>query len=153
MSDYPLLLTQAEAADLLGVKRDFLRELVHRGEIEVVPYRSDERIPRAELDRWVRENMRPSTRSAPTAQGIESRDKTSTDSTTAKQIHMLADVPESMQLLAEADAAELLHLGPRTLANLRWRGSGPAHVKFGRSILYRLSDLHKYLEERTVPSR
>lgn len=51
-----LLLTQVEAAEELGISRDILRGLVMRGEIGIVLVGKDERIPAAELRRWVRRN-------------------------------------------------------------------------------------------------
>lgn len=51
-----LLLTQNEAAQILGVGRDYLRKLVAGGELGIVRVGSDERVPYAELEEWVRRN-------------------------------------------------------------------------------------------------
>jgi excisionase family DNA binding protein len=55
------------------------------------------------------------------------------------------------QLLTAADAAKLLAVKPQTLAC--WRMSGKhaiPYVKLGSSIRYRVSDLHRWIEARTV---
>ncbi len=52
--------------------------------------------------------------------------------------------PES-RLLTEVEAADFLNRPVRTLQGLRVRGGGPAFVKMGRSVRYRLSDLDAYV--------
>jgi hypothetical protein len=49
----PLLLTKAAAALELGVSRDVLRRLLDRGEVGVVLIEAEERIPLAELERFI----------------------------------------------------------------------------------------------------
>ncbi len=51
------------------------------------------------------------------------------------------------------EAAQYLGLSESTLAKLRMRASrndGPRFVKLGRSVIYRRSDLHHWLEKNTV---
>jgi excisionase family DNA binding protein len=49
----PLLLNKKQAAEELGVSRDVLRRLLDRGEIGVLLIEEEERIPAAELVRFV----------------------------------------------------------------------------------------------------
>ena len=53
-------------------------------------------------------------------------------------------------LLKEADVAGLLGLAPITLRCWRSHGKGPPYVKVGEAVRYRLSDLERWLGERTV---
>lgn len=50
----PLLLSLTDAARLLGVSRDVLREEIAEGRIGVLMVRSQPRVPRAELERYAR---------------------------------------------------------------------------------------------------
>jgi excisionase family DNA binding protein len=52
----PLLLTQPQAAEALGVGLHFVRGLIARGEVGTVAIGADGRIPTAELRRWVEAN-------------------------------------------------------------------------------------------------
>ncbi|WP_081616855.1 MULTISPECIES: helix-turn-helix domain-containing protein [unclassified Thioalkalivibrio] len=56
----------------------------------------------------------------------------------------------SRELLSTRQAAEFLHVSPRTL--IRWRGErqGPPWVKAGRKILYRRSDLDLWIDRQRV---
>ncbi len=52
------------------------------------------------------------------------------------------------QLLTENDAADVLGVSPRTLANWRSRGGGPHFVRLnGKAIRYRASDLDDFIEK------
>lgn len=51
-------------------------------------------------------------------------------------------------LLRPEDAARRLNVKTATLAQWRWKGRGPAFVKIGVSIRYRLSDLDTFIEDR-----
>lgn len=61
-------------------------------------------------------------------------------------------VPEPSELLTPQLAAKVLHLSPRTLEGMRYRGDGPAFAKLGdgRSarILYRRVDLDAWVASR-----
>ena len=50
------------------------------------------------------------------------------------------------------DTAERLGNTPETLANWRWRGTGPPYVLVGRRIRYRLTDLAEWLDAQTRTS-
>jgi hypothetical protein len=52
------------------------------------------------------------------------------------------------RLWTAEDVAERWELSPRTLANWRSLGLGPAYIKVGRSVLYRESDLAAYEDEK-----
>ena len=43
-------------------------------------------------------------------------------------------------------------ISPRTLSNWRWAGTGPAFVKAGGKILYRLEAIEEWERKRTVSS-
>ncbi len=60
--------------------------------------------------------------------------------------------PISTALLTTAQAAKYLALGQRTLENWRCRGVGPAFVRLGRVVRYRVSDLNAWLSVRTFAS-
>lgn len=51
-----------------------------------------------------------------------------------------------MQLLTETEAALLLSINPRTLANWRYRRQGPAYVRVGGAVRYAERDLHTWIE-------
>jgi predicted DNA-binding transcriptional regulator AlpA len=53
----------------------------------------------------------------------------------------------SNDLVDTQEAASILHLSPHTLDRWRWSGDGPTFVKLGRSIRYRKTDLHRFVEE------
>lgn len=46
------------------------------------------------------------------------------------------------------DVAERWGLAPKTLAQWRWLGIGPAYLKIGRSVFYREAELARY--EKTM---
>jgi predicted DNA-binding transcriptional regulator AlpA len=56
------------------------------------------------------------------------------------------------RLLDEREAADLLHINHRTLANWRVRGGGPRFVKIGRLVRYRAGDISDWIEGRTSES-
>ncbi len=56
-------------------------------------------------------------------------------------------------MLTRREAAELLGIEPQTLAVWSCRGIGPAFIKVGRSVRYRLSDLEKFIESGRVSTR
>lgn len=53
---------------------------------------------------------------------------------------------EAREYLIEAEAADFLRLAPRTLANKRVTGNGPAFIKAGGRVLYARADLRAFLE-------
>ena len=52
--------------------------------------------------------------------------------------------------LTERETAEYLQICKDTLRNWRWQKCGPAYIKIGRLIRYRIDDLEKYKRQRTV---
>jgi predicted DNA-binding transcriptional regulator AlpA len=56
-------------------------------------------------------------------------------------------------LLHEADAGRYIGMSVAFLRQARVRARGPAYVRVGRSVRYRLSDLDAWLSERRVTTR
>lgn len=54
--------------------------------------------------------------------------------------------------LSNAQAAAYLQLSPRTLEKLRVVGGGPIFRKFGRRVMYAVSDLDGWAEARAYSS-
>ncbi|AIT60483.1 MerR family transcriptional regulator [Corynebacterium doosanense CAU 212 = DSM 45436] len=52
--------------------------------------------------------------------------------------------------LRPSEAGAVLGLSPKTLANWRSQGTGPAYARVGDRITYRLSDLLAYRSARMV---
>jgi hypothetical protein len=48
--------------------------------------------------------------------------------------------------MPQEDAAEFLHLSPRTLERMRVAGTGPSFLKFGRRVAYARADLIAWAE-------
>lgn len=57
------------------------------------------------------------------------------------------EITQKLNLVATAEAAEIVGLSRRTLEGLRTRGGGPIFVKLGRRTLYDINDLIKWTEE------
>jgi excisionase family DNA binding protein len=53
------------------------------------------------------------------------------------------------QYLKRSEAAAYLNLQKSTLEAWAVRGGGPAFVKFGRAVRYRIADLDAWAESRT----
>ena len=53
-------------------------------------------------------------------------------------------------VLNDIQAAAYLGLAPQTLRNMRSYRRGPCYHRLGRRIVYKISDLEKYLAERRV---
>lgn len=52
-------------------------------------------------------------------------------------------------LYTESETATILRTSRLTLRRWRINGTGPRHTKMGKSILYRASEIERYIEERT----
>jgi Helix-turn-helix domain len=52
------------------------------------------------------------------------------------------------ELIQDIEAARLLHQKVQTLASWRCEKRGPAYIKCGRRVLYRRSDIAKWLGEQ-----
>ena len=61
-------------------------------------------------------------------------------------------LPDQLVLLTASDAAEVMHVSPKTLERWRLEGFGPRWIRAGRKPLYRLSDLIDWLDANTVNS-
>ena len=63
---------------------------------------------------------------------------------------MVSESPQSASpFLDTAQAAEFLKISPRTLEKQRVVGGGPRFRKFGRRVLYALTDLRDWADERS----
>jgi len=60
--------------------------------------------------------------------------------------------PQQRALLTSTQAAEYLGVQPQTLAQWRWRKTGPAFVKVGRLVRYEAESLEAWLAEGGVAS-
>ncbi len=58
-------------------------------------------------------------------------------------------VPPNRLFLNNDEAAQFLNLSPRTLEKQRVIGGGPRFRKFGRRVLYAVSDLEVWANSRT----
>jgi hypothetical protein len=58
-------------------------------------------------------------------------------------------VPSERVFLNNDEAARFLNLSPRTLEKQRVIGGGPRFRKFGRRVLYAVTDLQVWANERT----
>jgi hypothetical protein len=58
-------------------------------------------------------------------------------------------VPPERVFLNNDEAAQFLNLSPRTLEKQRVIGGGPRFRKFGRRVLYAVTDLKIWANERT----
>jgi len=64
---------------------------------------------------------------------------------------MDSSTPHHDRLIDRREAAELLGVKTQTLASWASTGRhGLPYLKFGRSVRYRLNDIHRWLEERGV---
>ena len=50
------------------------------------------------------------------------------------------------KLLTERQVEQEYGLRVKTLQKWRWSGEGPAHIKLGRSVRYRVADIEAYIE-------
>lgn len=54
-------------------------------------------------------------------------------------------------MIVTADAAEMINVSPKTLANQRSRGEGPPYVRYSRgAVRYSRKAIERWLTERTV---
>ena len=54
--------------------------------------------------------------------------------------------------LNQVHLARRWHISPRTLERWRWTGEGPAHLKIGGRVVYRLGDVEAYESGRRFES-
>jgi len=62
----------------------------------------------------------------------------------------MAQVLTENQVINETQAAEILGRAVQTLRNDRHLRKGPAYLKLGRSIKYRVNDLVDYMEKHRI---
>jgi predicted DNA-binding transcriptional regulator AlpA len=60
------------------------------------------------------------------------------------------DTPHQELLVDTREAATMLSKHPAVLADWRHQNRGPKYVKFGRSIRYRIGDLHAWIADHTI---
>jgi len=58
----------------------------------------------------------------------------------------------SDEFLNQVHLARRWHISPRTLERWRWTGEGPAYVKIGGRVIYRLDDVETHERERRFES-
>jgi hypothetical protein len=56
------------------------------------------------------------------------------------------------QFLNQVHLARRWHMSPRTLERWRWTGDGPAYLKIGGRVVYRLEDVETFERERRCES-
>lgn len=61
----------------------------------------------------------------------------------------VATTSQPQRYLTNDEAAEYLRLSPRTLEKQRVLGGGPKFRKFGRRVMYAVSDLDAWAEDRS----
>lgn len=57
-----------------------------------------------------------------------------------------------LKLLSETEAAPLVGVEPKTLANWRTMGRGPKFIKAGKRVMYDPTDLQAWKDARRVSS-
>ncbi len=62
---------------------------------------------------------------------------------------MCWDTPR-MNSMTTAELADYLKVEPKTLANWRYQGKGPAYLKNGGIVRYRLADVAAWIREHTI---
>jgi hypothetical protein len=60
---------------------------------------------------------------------------------------------DSVHLLHQAELAHRWRISPRTLERWRWLGQGPAYLKLGGSVAYRLDNVLAYEAAQRRTSR
>ncbi len=58
----------------------------------------------------------------------------------------MTDATLQQRFFSESDAARYLGISPRTLEKKRQTNDGPVHRKFGRRVLYEISDLDAWAD-------
>jgi len=54
--------------------------------------------------------------------------------------------------LNQVELASRWNISPRTLERWRWLGEGPAYLKIGGRVVYRLEDVERYEQEQLCQS-
>ena len=66
---------------------------------------------------------------------------------------MTVSTPTPTASVESAAAAPMIGVEPETLKLWRRKGIGPAYVKFGNRVRYRVSDIEAWLDAHTVTPR
>ena len=64
-------------------------------------------------------------------------------------IQQLTQTTQSARYLTNNEAADFLRLSPRTLEKQRVIGGGPRFRKFGRRVMYAITDLEAWADARS----
>lgn len=56
----------------------------------------------------------------------------------------------ALEVLSEAEAAQMARMAPRHLARLRLAGKGPTYTKVGRSPRYLITDVEYWLKANRI---
>lgn len=59
-------------------------------------------------------------------------------------------MPTTSELATAEQVAEFMHTTPAKLAQDRYLSRGVPYIKHGRRVLYRWSDVHRYLDTHTI---
>lgn len=59
------------------------------------------------------------------------------------------EIPIDIDTATPAQVAQVLDTSEAGLAQMRYRGTGPKFTKVGKKVLYRWSEVRKYLEANT----
>lgn len=54
------------------------------------------------------------------------------------------DKKPKFKYLLPSEASMILRVSPKTLANWRWRGTGPKYRKHGGTVVYSIEDIERY---------
>ena len=74
------------------------------------------------------------------------------DVTPSVDLEWVTEVRRELNLLTEAETAALFGVARRTLQLWHQAGEGPARVKVGYLIAYRLDDLREWIDLHVQPS-
>lgn len=69
---------------------------------------------------------------------------------TTRRPHQNNSPISGVKLLTAVEAAALLSVSPKTLADWRSQGRGPLFIQIGRSIRYRAADIKTFIAENTI---
>lgn len=59
---------------------------------------------------------------------------------------------KEIEYLNQSEVADKLKISTKTLEAMRQKGNGPIYHKFGRRVLYAISEIERYLAENSFRS-
>lgn len=68
-------------------------------------------------------------------------------------VQLPGEAPMTQPNLNEQQSAEHVNLSPYTMRNMRQAGRGPAFARLGGRVIYRRSDLDKWIAEHMVSTQ